>query len=242
VQPFNRETAPGLLYPLLHISRHDPDAIVCILPSDHFILEEELFMEYVSNACSFVAASSSSTVLLGVEPQQPDGEYGWIETGSRIPRGDGTDYFEVGGFSEKPDSAAAGRLYSRGGLVNTFVLISKASNLLNLFRLFTPALYDTFMGVRHALGSSSEEEAVEKAYLSVPSINFSHEILGKNPEGLRVLRVKNVYWSDWGDPSRILADLGRHGALRTIGRPVLPQQVHSPVQAAVAAEPIGEYQ
>jgi mannose-1-phosphate guanylyltransferase len=41
VQPCNRETAPGILLPLLHVYQRDPQAIVAILPSDHFILEEE---------------------------------------------------------------------------------------------------------------------------------------------------------------------------------------------------------
>ena len=44
VQPYNLDTAPGILLPLLHVHQRDPEAIVIILPSDHFILEEEPFM------------------------------------------------------------------------------------------------------------------------------------------------------------------------------------------------------
>src|SRR5260221_7273806 len=42
VQPENKGTAPGLLLPLLHIVRRDPNATVVVLPSDHFVRQEDV--------------------------------------------------------------------------------------------------------------------------------------------------------------------------------------------------------
>src|SRR5713101_5744762 len=40
-QPANRDTAPGILLPLAHVSHRDPLATVTVFPSDHFVVEEE---------------------------------------------------------------------------------------------------------------------------------------------------------------------------------------------------------
>jgi mannose-1-phosphate guanylyltransferase len=76
VQPCNRETGPGILLPLLHIYRHDPQAIVAILPSDHSIPEEEPFMASIEHTAAFVNGHPEHPVLLGVEPRWPEVEYG----------------------------------------------------------------------------------------------------------------------------------------------------------------------
>ena len=47
VQPVNRETGPGILLPLMHIYKRFPESTVAVFPSDHFIVEEELFMAHV---------------------------------------------------------------------------------------------------------------------------------------------------------------------------------------------------
>jgi signal transduction histidine kinase len=47
LQPANRETAPGTLLPLTHVLRADPEAIVALFPSDHFVHQEERFMAHV---------------------------------------------------------------------------------------------------------------------------------------------------------------------------------------------------
>jgi mannose-1-phosphate guanylyltransferase len=49
-QPANRDTAPGILLPLAHVSHRDPFATVALFPADHFIVEEERFMASVQCA------------------------------------------------------------------------------------------------------------------------------------------------------------------------------------------------
>lgn len=40
-QPANRDTGPGILLPLAHVTNRDPEARVAVFPSDHFIINEE---------------------------------------------------------------------------------------------------------------------------------------------------------------------------------------------------------
>jgi mannose-1-phosphate guanylyltransferase len=140
VQPYNRETAPSILLPLLHVHQRDPEAIVAILPSDHFILEEEPFMASVENAAAFVSGHPDYLVLLGVEPRGPEVEYGWIELGRTIVRHRSTEVYQVVCFWEKPSFDQADALYLKGCLWNTMVLVAPARVLLGLFESLTPTL------------------------------------------------------------------------------------------------------
>ena len=78
VQPENRETGPGLLLPLIYLTKHYPNAVVAIFPADHFVLEEEKLMRYVHLAHQYVKNSPFQLVLLGIEPDREESEYGYI--------------------------------------------------------------------------------------------------------------------------------------------------------------------
>jgi mannose-1-phosphate guanylyltransferase len=216
VQPSNRETAPGVLLPLLHIQQRDPQAIVAILPSDHFILEEDSFMAVVESAAAFVSNHPEYPVLLGVEPRRPEVEYGWIELGSAIGRHQDTEVYQVNRFWEKPNLEQASALYSKGCLWNTMVLVVRATALLELFERLTPALMKLFESIKATLASPEGAEALQKVYAELSPINFSQAILAPTPHRLGVVRVSGVYWSDWGDPTRLQQDLAHFGLRGTL--------------------------
>ena len=46
LQPENKDTGPGILLPLIHLYKYFPDSVVAVFPSDHFILQEALFMSH----------------------------------------------------------------------------------------------------------------------------------------------------------------------------------------------------
>jgi mannose-1-phosphate guanylyltransferase len=216
VQPCNRETAPGILLPLLHVYQRDPQAIVAILPSDHFILEEEPFMAAVEHAAAFVSGHPQHPVLLGVEPRRPEVEYGWIELGRAIGRHRDAEVYQVNRFWEKPSLEEASALYFKGCLWNTMVLVVRATALLELFERLTPALMSRFDRIKGTLASPEEAGALQEVYAELPSVNFSQAILAPSPHRLGVIRVRGVYWSDWGDPTRLQQDLTRFGLRTTL--------------------------
>ena len=98
-QPANRETAPGILLPLAHVSHRCPDATVAIFPSDHFISNERGFMSHVGKAVEETEMFPASAVLLGMTPDRMEEGYGWIT--SREDRKDKCSR-AVRGFWEKP--------------------------------------------------------------------------------------------------------------------------------------------
>lgn len=214
VQPSNRDTGPGILLPLLHVYRRDPEAVVALLPSDHFIFEEDRFMASVEAAASLAAAHPVRPILLGVEPDRPETEYGWIEAGEVIGQCQGKELHLVKRFWEKPDLHTANSLYLNGCLWNTMVLIGQVGAILSLFITLTPKLFVTLYRLRSILGRPEEAPALEKAYSSLPPINFSQEILTRSSRRLGVLRVKGIYWNDWGNPEQVRHDITRFSAWR----------------------------
>jgi len=207
--PSNRETAPSILLPLLSIHKKDPDATVAIFPSDHFILEEDIFMDYVSAALEFVKVMKEYIVTLAVTPFNAQSGYGWIMKGDVLHHSGRLRFYTAKHFWEKPDYNEAMKIFKEGCLVNTMIMVGKVQLFINLFREHTPALFNQGLRIKHALGSRDETEVIEEAFNSVPPINFSQTILQNISHQLCVLPMSNIYWSDWGEEDRIRTDLER---------------------------------
>lgn len=83
-QPSNRGTAPAILSSLLRIAARDPQAIVAFFPSDHYISDDAKFMAQIRTALDTAATRRDLVVLLGLDPESPEVEYGWIEPAKAV--------------------------------------------------------------------------------------------------------------------------------------------------------------
>jgi len=215
VQPENRGTAAGILYPLLHLASLDPEASIAIFPSDHHFSDEARFMAHVDRAFDALATFPQRVVLLGIPPDTHEVEYGWIECGDALPGAGAPVLHQVRRFWEKPEPALAEMLRDRGCLWNSFVMVARVEALLGLIRSAAPDLYAVFERVRPTLDTPSEAEAVRVLYARLPPIDFSKEILCARPGLLGLLRVRGVVWSDLGSPERVLS-VRQHADQRAI--------------------------
>lgn len=206
-QPFNCETGPGILLPLLHIQQRDPNAVVGLFPSDHFIVEEDLFMEHVKAAYSLASKLPEFLVTLGVSPNSLQPGYGWIEKGDLLGQEGDINLYCIKVFWEKPNKELTEYLYAKGCLWNTLTVVGTVETFMQLFKEYTPELYVPFKKIASVLGTAQETQVAEEVFRTLPHINFSSAILEHIPHRLSVLPVKGVYWSDWGDEQRIRTDL-----------------------------------
>lgn len=209
-QPLNRDTAPGILLPLAHVSHHAPDATVAIFPSDHFILDESRFMTHVNAAVAETALFPHELTLLGMTPDEIEDGYGWIEP---LGKEAGRKSCGVQRFWEKPSPLQAYGLLRRGALWNTFVCVVQANTLWEMARQAAPDLYMAFMRIRQVLAEPYGSGVIDHIYQTLRPVNFSADICTPLASRLRVLPVPEVGWSDWGSAERILASLHRIGKL-----------------------------
>jgi mannose-1-phosphate guanylyltransferase len=221
-QPLNRDTAPGILFPLVHILRRDPHALVAIFPSDHFVLPGRRLMRAVGEAADHVARThSDSPILLAVEPTYPETEYGWINPGSSIMSERPGSIFHVDRFVEKPSHLYASAMLRDGWLWNTMLTVARAASLMELFRDVVPDLVAYFEMLQRYVGDAREHEVTNEVYRMIPPMNFAATVLAQQFQRLLVRPTKQVQWSDWGKKERILQtlfDLG-HGRPASVAVP-----------------------
>jgi len=209
VQPHGRDTAIGILLPLLRLYHQDPQAHVAIFPSDQFISEENIFMEYVAHAFRFISNNTNSIVLLGIQPSKVEMEYGWIEKGKVIDNTGKMKIHQVSRFWEKPDRSTAEALFEKGCLWNTLVMVGAVSTLLLQFQKIIPGVFDQLYDTISLYKPLEREAILSEIYPSLPSMSFSKAILEKCTDELCVLGISDIYWSDWGNEFRILGDVER---------------------------------
>lgn len=206
-QPESRGTAAAVLLAAQWIAARDPRATVAFFPSDHFVREEALFMEHVADAARFIGRQPGWMVLLGVPPNEPEAEYGWIDPGERIAWTGRAPIYRVRRFLEKPPREVAGALFRQGCLWNTLVFVTEVGALLATGRACVPSLAGR-LGVLPAFWDGDREQwAVRQAYALAPTANFSREVLQACAQPVAVLRVPDLTWCDLGSPDRVLKTL-----------------------------------
>jgi mannose-1-phosphate guanylyltransferase len=211
VQPENRGTAPGLLYPLLRIAELAGDPVLGVFPSDHFVDDDPAFVRSVSAAAAAARARPDLVVLVGIEAAAPEDEYGWIEPAKTPLRIEGEPVFPIRRFWEKPSPALARALFARECLWNSFVMVGRVSAFLDLVETTMPDLMRAFRPIRRVIGTSRERAVVERVYAALPDANFSERVLVPSAGRLGVVRAKGVEWSDWGNAERVLGTIARMG-------------------------------
>jgi mannose-1-phosphate guanylyltransferase len=210
VQPLERGTGPGTLLPLVHVLLRDPEATLVLTPSDHGIADVRCFQDGVLRAAESLLRDRRRVVLLGVTPDAPATDYGWIVPAAP-PRGARqTGVRPVAEFVEKPPPGVARRLLERGALWNTLILVTRARTLLGLFRRHLRELA-SFFTIYAGLAPSDRDAWLRERYHSLPRVDFSHDLLAV----ARNLSVVNcpaaMGWADLGSPERLFDWLSRRG-------------------------------
>ena len=207
VQPRNRGTGIGVLYSLLHLSHRDPSARVLLLPADHYVRDEATLRHSLRIALQRVQDNPGAPLLLGIRPDHPDPELGYILPGDHDEHGD----YTVARFIEKPNPALASQLMAADGLWNTFIIAASVQTLINMFMQYYPRLVMEMkvLVTRRLLSESATAlwPALFDLYERLPDIDFSRDLLQGREQRLRVMRVPACGWNDLGTPARVAATL-----------------------------------
>lgn len=220
LQPMNRDTAPGILFPLIHILKSAPRALVAIFPSDHFVLPGRRLMRAVSHAADYLHRThSDSPIVLAAEATYPETEYGWIAPGVSVTSETAGSIFRVKHFAEKPSYRDATLMLAERWLWNTMVLVARGASLLEFFRNAVPDLVACFEMLQRYVGSHREQTVADEVYRIIPSLNFSTTVLAHQPDRLLVAPTRQIRWSDWGNKERIVQTIAslRYAARTTLG-------------------------
>ena len=198
VQPEDRGTAAGALYPAHWIGWRDPEATVVIVPSDHFILGEATLMAQVLDAARALDRHPWRIVLLGAPATSPEGDDGWIEPGAPLD-GDGALSAVRWLWPRPPDAPVR----AADGRWNTAIVVARAAALVRLGEIALPEMSSRLARIGGFAGGADEPAAVHQAYALMPRASFFWDLLARHPEHLAVWPLQRVTWSDLGSARRV---------------------------------------
>lgn len=200
-QPSGRDTGVALYVALAMIKRWNPNAVVTVTPTDHYVAPSAKYVDQVRAAQGVASRMRDKVVILGVRPTEPDPELGYLSLGDRL-----TEIPEVRqlvGFVEKPTVRVAQELNEKGALWNTMVTCGTVEALWELGRASEPQLIDILDSLVPLIGTTDEDDAIEYIYRAYLPVSFSRDILERSPDRLCAMELDGVEWSDWGKPERI---------------------------------------
>ena len=193
-EPMGRNTAPAIGISALFAERDDRDAVMAILPSDHYIEDERRFCETIT-AGAHQASKGDFIVTIGIPPRGPETGYGYIESGGLI---DGEhEIYSVKSFREKPDINTAKLFIEQGNhFWNSGIFIVKASTMLREIEKYLPNHYEWLMKIKTFLGSDEESAVMREAYENMEAISIDYGVIERSKY---VLMVKGEFgWNDVG--------------------------------------------
>lgn len=190
LEPAMRNTAPCILYASLKIKKQNPDALMVVAPSDHWIEDEDEFGKNLKQCFDF-CEKEDALLTLGIQPTFPNTGFGYIE----FDKSDENSLKKVNQFREKPDYETA-KLFLEAGnfLWNAGIFIWSVNSIISSFEKFQPQMNALFMNGYEDFNTISEKEFIDKNYASAENISIDYAVMEK---------ANNVYvlpaTFDWND-------------------------------------------
>ncbi|MGB9639612.1 MAG: mannose-1-phosphate guanylyltransferase [Anaerolineales bacterium] len=196
VEPEPRGTASVVGLAAVALTKRDPDAIMAVLTSDHYIGNQEWFQKLLKVAAT--VAQKNYLVTLGITPTYAATGYGYIQQGEVQGRYDGVDVYYVERFKEKPDELQAQIMLAMGDHTwNSGMFIWKAKKILEEIDRQMPALGSALRKIAAKWNTSQRQQVLEKEWLNLESQTIDYGIM----EGARdvvVIPAGSLRWSDVG--------------------------------------------
>jgi mannose-1-phosphate guanylyltransferase len=211
VQPRNCGTANGMLLGVLRILARDPHAHILFLPSDHHVLDETSLTDSLCAAAALLRRGREGLLpnhllLVGIAPNEPDPELGYIVPGARI----GERISRVTHFVEKPTATEARDLIARGAVWSSFIFAAHGAAVVAAIRERYPEIVEgmTTALTRDAFRGNDARE-LDAFYERLPTVDFSRSIVQGAESSLCLLTVPACGWTDLGTPGRVATALQR---------------------------------
>jgi mannose-1-phosphate guanylyltransferase len=190
-EPVGRNTAPCIGWAATHVRRLNPNAVMTVLPADHYIGDPDSYVAALGRGLE--AASHGDYVTIGIRPTRPETGYGYIEVGSELDPG----VFRARRFVEKPNRQRAEQFVTSGNFLwNSGMFFFLASRILEAIDQHLPGLGEQLHAYDEAAEAGSEAELVASTYGELPAISIDHGIMEK-VDAVSVV-PGSFEWSDLG--------------------------------------------
>ncbi|NLA25152.1 MAG: mannose-1-phosphate guanylyltransferase [Bacteroidales bacterium] len=192
-EPMRRNTAPCIAYASYKIHKKNAHASIVVAPADHLIIDEDDFLNQISEGLNF-ATQSNVLLTLGITPDRPATGFGYIQVDSMDET---SQYHKVKSFTEKPHLELAKFFVKSGEFYwNSGIFLWSVKSIKHALAEFLPELSNLFEEHSHSLGTNDEKEAINKIYSATKSISIDYGVMEKADNVF--IRCTNFGWSDLG--------------------------------------------
>jgi len=175
-EPAGRNTAPCIGLGAVQMEKRYGDAVMFVLPSDHLIKYNSIFLNALSDAAE-IAEQGESLVTLGITPNYPEMGYGYIRFDPEKTLGRA---FRVERFVEKPDlETAKNYLAAEQYLWNSGMFIWKVSAILKALETYLPETCAGLRKIQAAIGTEGEQEVLEREFSALRSESIDYGVMEK---------------------------------------------------------------
>ena len=210
-EPANKETATCIGLSAAKLLKKDKDAVMIVLPSDHYIEGDKSYLQTLEQAVE-IADKKRAIVTIGIEPTKPETGYGYIEMGDRVNGHIPT--FKIARFTEKPNLEVAKDFLLKGTyLWNSGMFIFRADVILREIEKYIPKMYKCLMEIYQHIGEDDEEEIIKEQYSLIDGISIDFGVMQKTRRSF-VIKC-DFSWDDIGTFSALGRFLEPNGNNRT---------------------------
>ncbi|MGD0649759.1 MAG: mannose-1-phosphate guanylyltransferase [Verrucomicrobiia bacterium] len=205
-EPIGRNTAPCIGLAAAIIGKHDPDAVMVVLPADSYIRDVRRYRQVVSDALD-LAGRENVLVTIGIQPTFPHTGFGYIELGEELAAGTPTQFWKAHRFVEKPDLKTAKEFFASGGYRwNAGMFVWSLRAIAEAFREHQPETWASCERIRGAVATKSFGRVLAREYRRMKRISIDYAIMERADNV--VVANGDFDWDDVGDWPAV----GRHFA------------------------------
>lgn len=240
LEPAMRNTAPCILYAALKIKKMDPNALLVVAPSDHWIENETCFLEDLKR-CFDHCQEKDVLMTLGIKPSFPNTGFGYIQHELSD-----TPIKKVEQFREKPDYETAKSFLAQGNFLwNAGIFIWHVQSILKAFSKFQPQMYHLLEQGFETLNTDREKQFINNTYPKLEKISIDYAVMERS-ENIYVLPA-SFDWNDlgtWGSLHQELEKDDQQNAV--VGAQVYLENshgniIHSSKQKTVVLRDLDDY-
>jgi mannose-1-phosphate guanylyltransferase len=190
LEPAMRNTAPCILYAALKIKKMNPNAVMIVAPSDHWIEDEQAFAENVTQ-CFDKCEKEPVLCTLGIQPTFPNTGFGYIEFEKEATN----PLKKVRQFREKPDYETAKEFLAQGNFLwNAGIFMWSVNTIVEAFKEHQSAQYALFEKGMSIYNTSEEQAFINENYPKAENISIDYAILEKSKD---IFTLPATF--DWND-------------------------------------------
>lgn len=196
IEPDPRGTASVIGLAGIVLQERDPQALMAVLTSDHFIGNVDKFQRLLRSA--LLVAQDGYLVTLGIEPTSPATGYGYIQRGESIGVYHGLNAYLALRFKEKPDETQASEMLASGDHAwNSGMFVWQVNQIMEEFARQMPELSTSLKKISQAWDTQDREIVLDQEWSAIKTETIDYGIM----EGARrvaVIPAEGLKWSDVG--------------------------------------------